>query len=128
MIRPEDVETILTTQDLSVYLKDMVQKEDRDLKIIIEYESGELFISCPGFSFGLSVKTDPFGVWVISELISQENDGIFTQSGHAHKTEKTMTVLRAAASWIRDLEESTGQPEKYVKYSVSVFFDIPKNN
>jgi hypothetical protein len=107
MIRPEDVETILTTQDLSVYLKDMVQKEDRDLKIIIEYESGELFISCHGFSFGLSVKTDPFGVWVISELISQENDGIFTQSGHAHKTEKTMTVLRAAASWIRDLEEST---------------------
>jgi hypothetical protein len=44
MIRPEDVETILTTQDLSVYLKDMVQKEDRDLKIDVDYESGELFI------------------------------------------------------------------------------------
>jgi hypothetical protein len=107
MIRPEDVETILTTQDLSVYLKDMVRKDDRDLKIDIDYESGELFISCPGFSFGLSIKTDPFGVWVISELISQENDGIFTQSGNFFKTEKTMTVLRAVASWIRDLEEST---------------------
>jgi hypothetical protein len=107
MIRPEDVETIMTTQDLSVYLKDMVRKDDRDLKIDIDYESGELFISCPGFSFGLSIKTDPFGVWVISELISQENDGIFTQSGNFYKTEKTMTVLRAVASWIRDLEEST---------------------
>lgn len=107
MLRPEDVETILTTQDLSVYLKDMVQNEDHDLKIDIDYESGELFINCPGFSYGLSVKTDPFGVWVISEVISQENDGIFTQSGNFHQTEKTMTVLRAVASWIRDLEEST---------------------
>jgi hypothetical protein len=107
MLRPEDVETILTTHDLSVYLKDMVQKEDRDLKIDIDYESGELFINCPGFSYGLSVTTDPFGVWVISEVISQDNDGIFTQSGNLHKTEKTMTVLRAVASWIVDLEEST---------------------
>ena len=107
MISPDDIETILTTQDLSVYLKDIVQKEDHDLKIDIDYESGELFISCPGFSFGLSIKTDPFGVWVINELISHENDGIFTQSGNFHKTEKTITVLRAVASWIRDLEEST---------------------
>jgi hypothetical protein len=107
MINPEDTGAILTTFDLSVYLKDIVQKDDRDLKIDIDYESGELFISCPGFSFGLSIKTDPFGVWVISELISQENDGIFTQSGNFHKTEKTITVFRAVASWIRDLEEST---------------------
>ena len=107
MLRPEDVETILTTHDLSVFLKDMVQKEDRDLKIDIDYESGELCINCPGFSDGLSVKIDPFGIWVISELISQDNDGIFTQSGHIYKTEKTMTVLRAVASWIVDLEEST---------------------
>ena len=107
MLRPEDVETILTTHDLSVYLTEMVQKDDRDLKIDIDYESGELFINCPGFSNGLSVTTDPFGVWVISEIISQENDGVFTQSGNLHKTEKTITVLRAVASWIVDLEEST---------------------
>jgi hypothetical protein len=107
MLRPEDVETILTTHDLSVYLKAMVQKDDRDLKIDIDYESGELFINCPGFSNGLSVTTDPFGVWVISEVISQENDGVFTQSGNLHNTERTMTVLRAVASWIVDLEEST---------------------
>jgi hypothetical protein len=107
MLRPEDVETILTTHDLSVFLKDMVQMEDRDLNIDIDYESGELCISCPGFSYGLSVKTDPFGVWVISELISQDNDGIFTQTGSLYKTEKTMTVLRAVASWIVDLEESS---------------------
>ena len=69
MIRQEDSETILTTHDLSVYLKDIVQKDDRDLKIDIDYESGELFINCPGFSNGLSVTTDPFGVWVISEVI-----------------------------------------------------------
>lgn len=107
MLRPEDVETILTTRDLSAYLKDMVQKDDRELKIDIDYESGELFINCPGFSNGLSVKTDPFGVWVISELIAQGNEGIFTQSGKLHRTEMTMTVLRAVANWIVDLEEST---------------------
>jgi hypothetical protein len=107
MLRPEDAEKILTTHDLSVYLRGIVQKEDRELKIDIDYESGELFINCPGFSYGLSVTTDPFGVWVINEVISQENDGVFTQSGTFHKTEKTMTVLRAIASWIRDLEDST---------------------
>jgi hypothetical protein len=107
MLRPEDVETILTIHDLSVYLKDMVQKEDRDLKINIDYESGELYITCPGFSYSLLVKTDTFGVWVISEMISHDNDGIFTESGNFYKTEKTITVLRAVASWIVDLEEST---------------------
>ena len=107
MLRPDDVETILTTHDLSVYLKEMVQREDRDLKIDIDYESGEVFINCPGFSNGLSVTTDPFGVWVINEVISKDNDGIFTQTGNHHKTEKTMTVLRAVASWIFDLEDST---------------------
>ena len=45
MLRPEDAEKILTTHDLSVYLKDIVQKEDRDLKIDIDYESGELSLS-----------------------------------------------------------------------------------
>lgn len=107
MLRPEDVETILTTHDLSVYLKEMVQKDYRDLKIDIDYETGELFITCPGFSYGLSVSADPFGVWVISEMISHDNDGVFTQSGNHYKTEKTMTVLRSVASWIVDLEEST---------------------
>jgi hypothetical protein len=107
MIRPEDAEKILTTHDLSVYLKEIVQKEDYDLKIDIDYESGELFINCSGFSHGLSVTTDPFGVWVINEVVSQENDGIFTQSGNFHRTEQTITVLRAVAIWIRDLEEST---------------------
>ena len=107
MLSPDDVETILTTHDLSVYLKEMVLKEDHELKIDIDYESGELFITCPGFSHGISVTTDPFGVWVVRETISKENNGIFNQSANVYKTEKTMTVLRAVASWIRDMEEST---------------------
>jgi hypothetical protein len=107
MIRPEDAPAILTTHDLSVYLKDIVKREDCDLKIDVDYESGELFINCPGFSHGLSVTTDSFGVWMINEVISENNDGVFTQSGNFHKTEKTMTVLRAVATWIRDLEDST---------------------
>ena len=49
MLRPEDIEVILTTYDLSVFLKNMVQKEDRDLKINIDYESGEVFINCRVF-------------------------------------------------------------------------------
>lgn len=107
MIRPDDVETILTAHDLSGYLKDMVQKEDCDLKIDIDYESGEVFINCPGFSHGLSVTTDQFGVWIISEVVSQDNDGVFAQNGKQFMTEKTITVLRAVASWIQDIEEST---------------------
>jgi hypothetical protein len=107
MLRPEDIETILTTHDLAVCLKEMVLKEDCELKIDVDYESGEVFINCPSFSNGLSVTTDQFGVWVINEVISKNNDGIFTQSGNLYKTERTMTVLRAVASWIRDLEEST---------------------
>ena len=39
MIRPEDAQKILTTHDLSVYVKEIVQKEDWDLKIDIDYES-----------------------------------------------------------------------------------------
>jgi len=107
MLRPEDAEKILTSHDLSVYIRDIVQREDCDLNIDVDYESGEVFINCPGFSNGLSVTTDPFGVWVINEVISQNNDGIFTQSGNFHKTESTQTVLRAIADWIRDLEDST---------------------
>jgi hypothetical protein len=49
MLRPEDVEKILTTQDLSAYLKDMLQREDRDLNIDIDYESGELFMGIVPF-------------------------------------------------------------------------------
>lgn len=40
-------------------------------------------------------------------MISQDNDGIFTESGNLYKTKKTITVLRAVANWIVDLEEST---------------------
>lgn len=106
MLRPEDVEKILTTHDLSVYLKDMLKREDRDLNIDIDYESGELFINAQGFSNGLSILIDEFGVWVIREAISEHNDGTFIQSKKSHKTENTVTVIRAVASWIRDIEES----------------------
>ncbi len=106
MLRPDDSNNILTAQDLAVFLKDMVQKEDNDLNIDVDYEPGELYINCREFNSGLSIKSDKFGVWVISELISQENDGVFTQSGNAHETENTITVLRAIATWIADIEES----------------------
>ena len=107
MLHPEDVDTILTAYDLSGYLEEMVKREDCDLDIDIDYESGEVFINCAGFSNGLSVTADQFGVWIISEVVSKDNDGVFTQSGEQFRTEKTITVLRAVASWIQDLEEST---------------------
>ncbi len=106
MLRPDDSNTILTTQDLARFLKDVIRREDSDLKIDVDYESGELYITCKEFSSGLSIKSDMFGVWVVSELISQENDGIFTQTGNIHETEHTLTVLRAIATWIRDIEEN----------------------
>jgi hypothetical protein len=106
MLRPDDSKNILTAQDLAVFLKDMVHREDSDLNIDIDYEPGELYINCKEFNSGLSIKSDKFGVWVISELISQENDGVFTQSGNTHETEDTTTVLRAIGTWIADIEES----------------------
>jgi hypothetical protein len=112
MILPEDVEKILTTQDLSEYLKDLLQKEDLDLNIDIDLESGELFINSKGFSNGLSVLVDAFGVWVIRETISEKNDGIFTQGKKSHHTENTVTVIRAVARWIRDIEESASPSKK----------------
>ena len=106
MLRPEDVEKILTAKDLSVYLKDMLKKEDRNLNIEIDYESGELFINCKGYSNGLSILVDTFGVWVIREVISKNNDGNFSQSKSSYNTENTVTVIRAVARWIRDIEEN----------------------
>jgi hypothetical protein len=51
------------------------------------------------------VITDPFGVWIISEVISLDNNGIFTRPVKLFRTtERTVTVLRAVASWIIDLE------------------------
>jgi len=38
MLRPEDVEKILTTGDLSAYLKDILKREDRDLNLDIDFE------------------------------------------------------------------------------------------
>ncbi len=108
MLRPEDVEKILTTGDLSAYLKDMLKREDRDLNLDIDFESGELFINCKGFSNGLSILVNTFGVWVIREAISKNNDGIFTQSKNSYKTESTLTVIRAVARWIHDIEASVG--------------------
>jgi len=112
ILRPEDVEKILTTHDLSTYLKDMLEREDCDLNIDIDYQSGELFINCEGFSNGLSILIDTFGVWVIREVISNETDGTFTQSKKSYTTENTVTVIRAVARWIRDIEESAGSSGK----------------
>ena len=112
MLRPKDVEKILTTADLSEYLKNMLKTEDRDLNLDIDLESGELFINCKGFSNGLSILVNTFGVWVIREAISKNDDGIFTQSKNCYKTENTITVIRAVARWIRDIEASVGDSKK----------------
>ncbi|MCU0628601.1 MAG: hypothetical protein MUE45_03810 [Methanoregulaceae archaeon] len=94
------------------FLKEMLKREDLDLNIDIDYESGELFINCKGFSNGLSIIVDTFGVWVIRESISEKNDGIFTQGKKSHHTENTVTVIRAVARWFRDIEESSRNSKK----------------
>ncbi|MEI8330197.1 MAG: hypothetical protein WCF90_00825 [Methanomicrobiales archaeon] len=53
------------------------------------------------------MTTDPFIFWVLNEVISMDNNGILTQTGNHFNTKKTMTVIRAVASWIFDLEESS---------------------
>jgi hypothetical protein len=112
MLRPEDVEKILTPHDLSAYLKDMLKREDLDLNIDIDYESGELFINCKGFSNGLAILVDTFGVWCIRETISEKNDGIFTQGKKTYHTENTVTEIRAVARWISDIEMSSRSSKK----------------
>jgi hypothetical protein len=81
-----------------------------------DYEYGELFKNIPGFSNGLSVTTAPFGVRVISEVISQDTNGNFTQTGNRHKTYKTITVLRAVARWITDRGESSKKTENIISF------------
>lgn len=108
MLRPEDIGKILTTHDLSAYLEKMVQRDDLDLDIHVEYETGELSMNCKGVSNGLPVLIAPFGVKVIRETISKETDGICTRSKAFYKTAHTLTVIRAIARWIRDIEETAG--------------------
>jgi hypothetical protein len=38
-----------------------------------------------------------FGVWIIREVISKNNDGIFDESKNSSTTENTLTVIRAFA-------------------------------
>ncbi|MDD1703020.1 MAG: hypothetical protein LUQ31_08590 [Methanoregula sp.] len=101
-----DIPQILTTYDLSLYVRDVLEKKKINRALDVDYEAGELFISYKEFGYGLSVTIDVFGVWIINELISKENDGVFTQSGNLHKTESTLTVLRAISSWLMDVEEN----------------------
>ncbi|MFA5331859.1 MAG: hypothetical protein WC342_05725 [Methanoregula sp.] len=105
MSEAEDICQILTTYDLSLYVRDILEKKKINRALDVDYESGELFLSYKDFDYGLSVTIDVFGVWTINELLSKENDGVFTQSGNLHKTESTMTVLRAISSWLLDVEE-----------------------
>jgi len=90
----------------------VLRREDLDLNIDIDYESGELFINCKGFSNGLSIIVDTFGVWITRETLSEKNNGIFTQDKKFHSTENTATVIRAVARWFRDIEESSRSSKK----------------
>jgi len=56
---------------------------------------------------------------VIHEQISHENDGVFAQTGHSHKTESTVTVMRTIARWMMDVVET--RQVVPVKYRFGIF-------
>jgi hypothetical protein len=58
--------------------------EDLDLNIDIDYESCELFIYFKGFSNGLAILVDTFGIWCIREAISEKNDGFLIPPIYAY--------------------------------------------
>ena len=123
MMSMDTIDTILTPQDLAERIKEELQEAGGDSRIIVEYKMGEVFLNSEGHTHGISIALDSFGQWIIHEQISHENDGIFAQTGHSHKTESTVTVMRAIARWLLDVIET--REIVPVKYRFGIF--PPKN-
>jgi hypothetical protein len=119
MLNLDTVDMIVTTFDLSEHLNEELKEAGGDPKIVVSYKSGEVIMTSEGYTHGLCIGLDSFGRWVIHELISHENDGVFAQIGSSHKTEQTMTVMRAVARWMFDVVES--REVVPVKYRFGIF-------
>ncbi len=122
MLSLDTIDTILTPSDLAEHVKEELQEAGGDPGIVVEYTMGEMILTSKGHTHGLSISLNSYGLWVIHEQISHENDGIFAQTGHSYKTENTVTVMRAIARWLMDVMET--RQVVPVKYRFGIF--LPK--
>ena len=118
MVTTDDVDTILTVEDMADHLQKDLERIGGDPRIIIRTENGEIVLTSEGFARGLSIAISPFGVWEINILISHEEDGEYAAVGNPYRTESVMTVFRAVAKWIMEAREP--RPPK-VKYRFALF-------
>lgn len=118
MVSTEDIDTILTVEDLDEHLRNDLDHVGGDPRIAIRMEDRELLLSCEGFDRGLSVGIDTMGRWVIHDLVLHDPDIGYVKGGLPHTTEKIMTVFRAVAKW---MEEARSPREPVVRYRFSLF-------
>jgi hypothetical protein len=65
--------------------------------VVINYGNGHFLIGHNQFQDGLSISSDPFGMWQITQL-SLAEDGTYQFMEPVIRTENTETVIRAIAS------------------------------
>ena len=118
MVTTEDIDTILTSEDLANYLIDDLERVGGDPRISIKTGENEVILTSDGFVRGLSISVNTFGVWEMYALISHEGDGEYYRTGDKYSTESVMTVLRAVARWM--LEARKYRPPS-IKYRIALF-------
>ena len=118
MVTTDDIDTILTVQDMADHLSEDLDRVGGDPRIQLKVENDEILLTSEGFVRGLSIAINTFGVWEIHTLISHENDGEFVRTGTFQTTESIMTVFRAVAKWMMEARE---RRPPTVKYRLALF-------
>jgi hypothetical protein len=113
MVSTEDIDTLLTIDDLAAHLRNDLDRIGGDPRIVFRTEDDELIMTAEGFVRGLAIGIDTFGRWKMFNLISHEDDGEWVKTGDTHTTESIMTVFRTVAKW---MEEARRPPEPVVRY------------
>ena len=95
---------VLTPHDLHEKMIPLATAE-KSPGVVINYGNGHFLIGNNQFQDGLSISSDPFGIWQITQL-SLAEDGSYQFMEPVIKTENTETVVRAIASLMMRWEEN----------------------
>ena len=118
MVSTEDIDTILTVEDLKEHLLMDLDHAGGDPRITIWTEDCELFLACEHFSRGLCIGVDTMGRWVLQDLVLHDIDVGYAKCCIPYTTESIMTVFRAVAKW---MEEARKPHEPVVRYRFNLF-------
>jgi hypothetical protein len=96
---------VLTPLDLHEKMIPLVTS-GRNPGVVINYGNGHFLIGHNQFQDGLSISSDPFGMWQITQLALAE-DGTYQFIEPVIRTEITETVVRAIASLMIRWQENS---------------------